>query len=253
MNIRFVRTVTLESLRGEIRKNLSCYREGDFSYLELDPSLYFEIPLAVEADALTQLKLPVSKEDLFEIENCLATFKFLAKLSPYDARDERLWVYLSHTSFLEYSRARWPIPDDDDLAVSHISVHFFARNNRQIERDNAVSRLWWISHLCARVEGLDLKTALDAFLLRSDVRANVIERPTMSQSLNVFSTILRRLIDAKANDSLNLFKRENFRALMARLNSVGGYRLLDILPPEEVERVFDELYAKIETETGLPT
>ena len=112
MNIRFARTATVEALRGEIRRNLPLYREGDFAYLELDSAHYFELPVISNPDALTRLTLPVSKEELFEVENCLATFELLGGLSPYDARDERLWVYLSHTSYLEYSRARWPIPEE---------------------------------------------------------------------------------------------------------------------------------------------
>src|SRR3546814_4359590 len=97
------------------------------------------------------MKMPSGADD-FEVENCLAVHEYLEALSPYEARDERLWSYLTHTSMLQYTRARWPIPSDDDKAVPHIETHFFARTNRQIERDNAVSRLWWMAHLCTKSE-----------------------------------------------------------------------------------------------------
>ena len=100
----------------------------------------------------------------FRGQNCALLHSALGNLSPYLARDERLWAFLSHTFLLEYARLRWPIPVDDDEAVRHVSKHFFARDKRQIERDNVGSRLWWMAHLCARVDSLDQKEALDALL-----------------------------------------------------------------------------------------
>lgn len=47
-------------------------------------------------------------------------------MSHYLARDERIWVYLTHTTLLSYARTRWPIPEDNEKAVKHIKSHFFA-------------------------------------------------------------------------------------------------------------------------------
>lgn len=171
MKIRIARDAAVQNLRQNIEANLQKYRSGDFAYLDLDPSQHLELPLTTNDAALGDIKDPEG-EELFEVENCLAAYKYLTSLSPYDARDERLWVYLAHTTFLAYGRARWPIPEDDGKAVSHVEKHFFARANRQIERDNIVSRLWWMAHLCTRVRGVGQADALRAFLFRSDVRAN---------------------------------------------------------------------------------
>lgn len=111
----------------------------------------------------------------------------MSELSPYEARDERLWAHITHTHMLEYARKRWPIPEDPVAAVGHIRAHFFAKEQRQIERDNAASRLWWMAHLCGRVRGLELSDTLKVFLYRTDVRASIIERPTVSQNRNLFS------------------------------------------------------------------
>ncbi|MCR5868492.1 DUF6339 family protein [Aquincola sp. J276] len=173
----------------------------------------------------------------------MAVYQLLKALAPYDARDERLWVYLSHTTLLQYGRARWPIPKDDEKAVSHIHTHFFAKANRQIERDNLASRLWWMAHLCTRVQGVSQKQALEAFLLRSDVRANIIERPTIAQSTHVFSVILKGLIQSSMGKKI-LFERSTFRKLMMELNSIGGFKLLDALPESEVIKIFTEVVGK---------
>jgi hypothetical protein len=163
-------------------------------------------------------------------------------LTPYEARDERLWSYYTHTHGLPYSRARWPIPNDDVAAAKHIHQHFFAKDKRQVERDNALSRLWWMAHLCARVSGLTLEQALAAFLFKTDVRANLIERPTSSQTVSVFSAVITKLHQSLEGDRA-LFERARFRQLMRGINAVGGYRLLEFLETQEMEALVTQLLA----------
>ena len=160
-------------------------------------------------------------------------------MPPYLARDSRLWVCLTHTSLLQYARKRWPIPGDDDKAVDHIRKHFFAVGARGIERDNAASRLWWMASLCSRVKDLPLAEALTSFLYQYDVRANIIERPTTSQSIPILSAILKKLNNSYKGDKA-LFEREKFRAGMKALNLRGGVMLLEALHEQEIGSIVDE-------------
>lgn len=242
MSIRILRDATVASLRGMVRENLVRYREGDFSYIDMDPSLWLELNVDLNEAALQKVKFPAGSLEYYDVENCLAVREYLQNLTPYDARDQRLWCYLTHTVFLDYARARWPIPTDDDKAVSHIQTHFFARTHRQVERDNAVSRLWWMAHLCERAHGVPQKATLEAFLYRSDVRANIIERPTVAQSTQVFTVILKGLVQSFSTNQA-LFKRSIFRKVMVELNSIGGFKLLDALPASELDRLFNEIVA----------
>lgn len=77
----------------------------------------------------------------------------------------------------------------------------------------------------------------------SAVRANLIERPTVSQSVNLFSAIVKRLIQSFSGKQ-ELFRRQAFRDLMMAVNSVGGYRLLDCLAPMEVEGLLDRIISE---------
>ena len=236
---RFLREETLRNLRADVKKNLDSYRDGTFAHLESDSSLTFESTVQLDAGQLDKL-MPPSGANLFEVENCTFALSALPGLTPYDARDERLWAFLSHTKLLAHARLRWPIPTDDEAAVKHINKHFFARDKRQIERDNVLSRLWWMGHLCERVDGITLNEALTAFLHRSDVRANIVERPTISQATNVFRVILKRLSTSLKGKGA-LFERQPFRQLMVEINSVGGFKLLDCLSEAEIEVVVDDL------------
>ena len=239
MKIRYLRDSTVAALRDSIADNLDLYRSGDFGFLDLDSAQYHELPVETDDNALASLKMPAG-DDFFEVENCLAVHEYLKGLSAYDARDERLWCYLTHTVLLKYTLARWPIPTDDTKAVSHITTHFFAKTNRQIERDNSASRLWWMAHLCTRVQGVSHAEALNAFLYRADVRANIIERPTVAQSTNVFSVILKSLMTS-ATGKKALFERNAFRQVMVELNSIGGFKLLDSLPETELNQIFHDV------------
>ncbi|HLG99799.1 MAG TPA: DUF6339 family protein [Bryobacteraceae bacterium] len=186
-------------------------------------------------------------EGLYEEQNCAISYNALSDLSPYEARDERFWVYLTHTLLLEYARKRWPIPDDDDAAIDHINAHFFAKEKRQIERDNAASRLWWMARLCQRVPGLALNECLEVLLYRSDVRANIIERPTASQSVEVFSAIMKKL-HASYKGEKKLFERKTFRSFMIRINSIGGVKLLDCMGEPQLAGLLSTV---IEGDLGL--
>lgn len=97
--------------------------------------------------------------------------------------------------------------------------------------------------MCARIEGLSMKEGLDVLLHRADVRANIVERPTTSQSIPVFSAILRKLAKSYAGNKV-LFERRLFRPLMIKLNGLGGYVLLDALDTKSVERLLASIIEK---------
>lgn len=241
MKARLIKAAALEELRDAVPTNLAAYRSGNFENLVVDDSLWFELEIEIDESKFFEMKLSKGP-DHFEVDNCLKLYEATGNLTPYEARDERFWAYLVHTHLLEYSRRRWVIPNDDELAIAHIKRHFFARDRRQTERDNAASRLWWMAHLCARVPSLNQETALEAFLYKSDVRANIVERPTVSQSSELFGAILGRLIKSY-NGNKKLFERAAFRKLMAEINSIGGYKLIDCFNQNQATEVIDALIA----------
>jgi len=234
VTLRFLRDRTLTDLKKKVRVNLPLYRKKGFGFLESDASRSFESPVEIADNLAALLKVPKKKDDLYDVENCEVVYRNMRQVTPYVATDERMWAMLSHTVMLDYTRARWPIPSDDDAAVKHISTHFFAWTQRQLERDNAASRLWWIAHICSRVDGLALKKALTAFLYRSDVRANIIERPTTAASDLIFSELIKLLSKSYDGDK-KLFERAQFRRAMVRLNGYGGYHLLDAMDAKPVQ------------------
>lgn len=237
MEARLIKLAKLNELLGQIEDNFENYRTGNFDFLKADSSNYFETTNVIDETKLSSIDC--NEKDHKEVENCMMLYSAMGKLSRYLARDERLWVYLVHTDLLNYSRQRWPIPDDDELAIKHIRAHFFVIGARGFERDNAVARLWWMSSLCNRLQQISLEDALTCFLYKYDVRANIIERPTTSLSINVFTSIIRRLHVSYKGDK-SLFERERFRSVMKGLNLKGGVKLLSALEEKIIENILEE-------------
>jgi len=234
MKARYLKRAVVNQLWDNVQTSLPAYRTGDFSHLLADATAYFEGEFEVVESKLAQIS--VGGSSLAEAGSCKLIVEAMPDLSPYEARDERFWVYLTHTLLLDYSRARWPLPQDDDKAVAVIRRHYFARGQRGIEVHNAASRLWWMGHLCGRVKDVSFEDALQTFLLRSDVRANIIERPTVSQNAQIFSAIIK-VLRASAITDKALLHRDLFRPFMRRLNSIGGARLLDSMSEPQVSEL----------------
>jgi hypothetical protein len=241
MKAKFLKTVKINELISNIESNLEIYRSGSFDFLNSDSSCFFETSLEIDESKLNEIDC--DKENLKEVENCILIYESIKNISHYLARDERLWVYLTHIYLLSYSRKRWPIPEDDQKAIKHIKSHFFCIGARGVERDNAASRLWWLASLCVRAKDISFHDALACFLYQSDVRANMVERPTTSQNISVFSAILKKLNESYKDDRM-LFERETFRSFMKELNLVGGIKLLAALPEASINEILDECVCK---------
>ena len=100
-------------------------------------------------------------------------------------------------------------------------------------------RLRWMSSICSKVEGMSLERSLTAFLFQSDVRANIVERPTTSQNVSLLSAVVQKLDESFRGDK-ELYNRERFRAVMKDLNLQGGTKLLEVLDDAEIKRIVNK-------------
>lgn len=241
MKARFFKAKIVRDMSLEIRENLELYRKGQFDFITNDPDKFFDTDLEIDESKL--LLIECDSNNQYEVENCQLMYEAMGELNHYLAREDRLWTYLTHTFLLEYTRQRWPIPEDDEKAIKHIKSHFFCVGARGVERDNSASRLWWLASLCKRTNGLSFNDSLKCLLYQSDVRANIVERPTTSQNINIFSAVLKKLNESYKTDK-KLFEREKFRNVMKWLNLSGGVKLLGALPESRINLILDECISK---------
>ena len=244
--IRFFRQNTVDSLRATIKENLPWYRNENNTLLESIVDEYGQMSQSIDRTCFDNLNENTKEED--DLENTIAIYTALDGLSPQQAAEEKIWVYATHILAKQYTSKRWSkIPTDDNKAVHYVLSHYFVSGARGLIRDNAVSRLWWMGHLASRCQDYKLETTLRILLRDSDVRANLLERSSVSMSKEIFSGVIRALgksIDAN-NSNPALYKRKNFRALMKMLNRRGGRIMLNALGEKKLDDMLESMVKQV--------
>ena len=168
-------------------------------------------------------------------------YRALSQLRPLQAADGRLWAYLCHQEVPDYVAQRWPLNaaegggTQEEREVRHVLNHYFVSDSRSLIRSNALSRLWWMGYIADQVDSRDPWTFLEILTGRgrTDLRSEILERPSMSMNIHVLSGIyqvLRAEWDAHGGtDAGRLFQRSVYRAWLQGINRRGGVVLLDAL------------------------
>lgn len=245
--LKYFTMAAVEELRGNVAKRLDWYYEPS---TDMPPqwSQWLKSPDPVR-EAEIQIE-PLSKPlesndqrlDKLDAKFAVAVYRSLQTLTRHQASEERLWTYLCHTEYARYTAARWldtRPKDDDAAAVRKVRNHFFARGNRALIRDNAVSRLWWLGYIAHEINPDDPLMFLKVILHRQDIRSALIERPSVSMnhnSLRSIYAIMKEHWDAEG-DNAALFQRDAFRRWMVNLNRRGGVILLDALDKKTLDSV----------------
>lgn len=190
------------------------------------------------------------KEDILrnEASRCIAIYSALNNLTPQQATDERVWVYLTHFVFWDYARARWaPLPRDRAQKIRSIESHFFLGKTRDKVHSNTISRLWWMAHVCSRVKNCALQRSLRALLHTDEVRREVMEHPGILCSESILNVVMKHVMHSYESEEKKLHARGAFCQLVKRLNVIGGTIVLDSLPQDRLESivldVMDDLFA----------
>ena len=248
MSIQFLKKSTLDKLYMDIKLNIDRYKSGNFDDLITDESCLVSDKLNLDYQSLK----PVKGDGKNDAKNALIIDTALKGLSPHVARDNRLWTYLTHTHLLQYTRERYPFPNEDKgekRLINHIINHFFANTPRGFERDNAASRLWWAAFMCKRAKHLDLEKSLKAIFLYQDPIVQLLGRPTSAISTNVFNSILEKMINSMEGDQSFLKERYSYnRPFLSELSNLGGHNLLDALSLEESKEILEGIDIKVLSE-----
>lgn len=244
MNLHVVKRGLVAELRDKIEQNMERYLSGNFDDILLPDYVIPVKETEIDLELIKALN-PISGGEV-DVENSLIIYKAIKGINRYLARDERLWVWLTHSVCLDYARKRWLAKTtDNEKLKSLIRDHFFAAGARGFERNNAIACLWWWAEIVSHYPHADLKTALQVFLHQTDVRASIIERPTSSQS--AFPSIMNILIEKYNSDErIKFFKREKgnsatYRRWLGEINRYGGTKFYEAMPEPEVTSLFRRL------------
>lgn len=247
--LHVVKRGMVATLRDNVEKNLEHYIAGDFSSI-LTPE--YVIPVKgsfVDFESLKKLD-PRSGGDT-DVANAKIVFTSIQGLSRYLARDERLWVWFTHGPCLGYSRNRWITPGNTQKMVTQIRTHFFASGERGFERNNAIACLWWWAKIASQYKDAPLDKVLEVLLHQTDVRASIIERPTITQP--AFRSIMKVLIEQFESDpDRKFFKRKSnhglYKKWLSEINRHAGIRMYEAFPDNANTELFRALAEDVSKE-----
>jgi len=233
--LKFLSKNKLSELVNSVPDNLDWYATGNFRDLALDNGWAIETAaVTVDLDLLEKLdgSLRTASAD---IENSLMLHEALKGMTPALAREERIWVRLTHIECLDYARSRWLSGRTKDDLEKQVRLHMFAPNLTSIRDDNALSRLWWNVHIATIADPEDPEGALRLILKTADIRSNFIERTgTVSRR-----PLAQAIIRAMKRDAWITSEEKNFRSFMKVLNKSGGGILFESLDDAETDKLMD--------------
>lgn len=191
-----------------------------------------------------------------DVDNSIKIYEFLEKLDKTQASDKRLWIYLSHVTFRQYTMARWNLKTSpDDLiynneakrkAISYISERWFLSGNARSLRRHSIARLWWAAYLTVapwerdpdyfgELQNDDRYIYTRVLFFTQDIVQQILER-----RLGWSDKILVAILEYLRIHPETAQNRDAVRNLMKELNLVLGYRKLAVLTFAELLNVITE-------------
>ncbi len=236
-NLTIFKSNFVLKLRTSVPDNLARYQQSDVWVSKLDSRKLREMETKVELKTKLELQDP-EKGDLKDLENAVRVHKALSHLSPVQARDTRVWTYLSHVTFWSYMRQRWNVDRYiKDLGKTErfvLARYFVAQKQSRALLRSGISRLWWTAHLThdeKRTNPYELTAVLFKTL---DITQTILER-NMGRAPAVLGGFLEFLL---RNRDLLLTggdaNRIRIRRLAMSLNLYGGVSVLDCLNESEI-------------------
>jgi Family of unknown function (DUF6339) len=225
----FLRDSHLERLRQNIGPNSKKYCSDEPWLSGYFGEEAWQLQSNIEMPEDTILTLPASKTEVFDLENTQTIFTALRHLTPVQAADERLWAYLSHVTYWEYMRKRWPAEQYTNRRFGENIQDrycFMSDRPRALIR-NGIARLWWYGY-STYDETRNDPFELTAVLLKNlDVTQSILER-AFSRNRTVTHAVLSVLLE-REKAGKPFYARDSVRDLAKYLVRIGGVTIIDAL------------------------
>ena len=233
--LKYLSENKLSELKKSIVANRDRYEAGSFLDLAHDNGWAIETStVQVDHDLLETLD-GTTRAAAADIDNSLILFRALQGMTPALAREERVWVRLTHIECLGYSRERWLSEKKSEQLDAQVRIHMFAPGLTAIRDDNALSRLWWNMHIASIADPDDPEGALRLILKTADIRSNFVERTNTAAR----KPLARAVVRAMRRKPWITSSERAFREFMIALNRDGGGILLEALSDAEADTLMD--------------
>ncbi|WP_221568996.1 DUF6339 family protein [Alkalihalobacillus sp. TS-13] len=224
----------LSELKARIPQNLDYYYEDNIWL-----NSYFKSLEPLEKEFLIRpvdLQVQESKNDKLDFENIKLLYGALKDMSLSIAADERVWAYMTHITYWDYMKKRWPIENvtDKHSKENFIKTHYFY--GEKPRNRNGLARLWWIGYVTYD-ENLEDKFELTEFMVKNqdqDLTRMIMETATIARNRTAVTVILKVIRNLQNSDP-SFSVRSFIRDVAKYINFTGSVTLWDSLDYKEVE------------------
>lgn len=163
-------------------------------------------------------------------ENIKILWKSLSHLTVSEAENEKIWVALLNTYYLDYHLDQ--IKDLKKDAIEGRTI--FTRSNRRSLVMNNLSILWWIANYLV----VDNDFSYVDYFTKGSYRGNALVYLS-SNLVSCKNVVIGTLaaIETLEEDNKIIVNRYAFTNSNKILNQVGGVKILDFLSKEEIKEI----------------
>jgi len=234
MSLEFLSRELADKLAHDVSKNIDAYRTGQTqSLIRTTDCRVSRVDAVAPPDLLDAAGEPKSDAEASQL-----IFQWLAKLTPVEAADERLWVLLTHHIFAAYVYKRWARGLERATQPEALVVDrwFFRGTGVATFVRNGISRLWWFGYLTYDRTRTNPFELTDVLLSLQDIQVAFLER-----SLGRCKPLLRAVLETvmKHQDDLRQTPKSGdvIQEWAKEIRLYGGAYVLDAVPPERLSFV----------------
>jgi hypothetical protein len=238
MSLKYLTDSFLARLRNTLPQNASHYTSAQPWLDKVAAGSKYCRETGVDVVSLPSLIVSGRPED--DGDNSVLLYGALAKLTPNQASEERLWAFLSHVTYLPYMVARWGTSN-----IGIIEDRFFLKGGGigSLVR-NGIARLWWSGYLTYEPKRSDPFELTRVLFSKQDIHTGLLQR-----SLGKSPIIRRATLEYLSGNSEKIEKLGSWsrvvQKMMRDLNTAGGVYLLDALVPSQIHKIFDDSLASL--------
>ena len=235
--LKFVKEPFYASLRDGIQTNIEKYKEHHRSWLTQHGMAGIGIgTTGISVNRLRPLTLPTGKqgEALKDLENTKIVYSDLKELTPQQAQDHRLWVYMTHVVYWDYMQKRWPVTADSVVKRRY----FFEGATKDALVRNGIARLWWFGYLTYDENRDDPFELTPVLLQNQDIQTALLER-SFGRNRVLLMSILDFIKSNQSRFNSGEGMSKNVQKLGVNINLHGGLAMLDCMEAEQIASVLE--------------
>lgn len=245
--MKLLKSDYLSELKAQIPQNKDSYMNND---IWIDSYFNLSVIDKESIDKPIELILP-TEDNKFDYENIRLLYGALKDLSLSLASDERVWSYMTHITYWDYMRKRWPLEEvnEKNSKENYIKTHYFY--GEKPRNRNGIARLWWIGHITYD-DSLNNPFELTEFMLKQDqdLTRMIMESPTIARNKIAVKVILKSIIKLQS-EIPNFNIRKFIRHAAKYFNYRGSVTLWDSLEPQDVEKAVEQMSNKWLSQNNL--